>query len=212
MMLILLPKVSMVFLLKISEFTPAHILFYQPEGEDVTGKMRLSAIRLDSRARRVRVERLPERSETKKSLAIPPLGFTLKEHAKPRGGQEEGQMGAKVLIVEDDASVGTIEQMMVEAGGYEVRWLRDASRLMEEIARDEPDLVIMDVMLPEKSGLDAVKELTAHPGLRNIPVLYVSVLDLPDRFPHALRRGRVGFLQKPFEMKDLIGGIERLLG
>jgi CheY-like chemotaxis protein len=82
---------------------------------------------------------------------------------------------------------------------------------MDEINRDQPDIVIMDVMLPEKSGLEAVKELTADPGLRKIPILYVSVLDLPERYPHALRRDRVGFLQKPFEMQDLMDGIDRLL-
>jgi DNA-binding response OmpR family regulator len=120
-------------------------------------------------------------------------------------------MGAKILIIEDDASVGTLEQMMAEAGGYEVRWLRDANRLLEEIGRDFPDIIIMDVMLPEKSGLEAVKELSAHPRFRSIPILYVSVLDLADRYPHALRRDRVGFLQKPFEMEDLMRGIESLI-
>jgi len=121
-------------------------------------------------------------------------------------------MSAKVLIVEDDESVGFVEQMMVQGSGFEVRWLRDAGRLVEEMRSDRPDLVIMDVMLPEKSGFEAVRELGAHPDLRTIPVLYVSVIDLPERYPQALRREGIAFLQKPFEMEDLMGEIRRLLG
>lgn len=121
-------------------------------------------------------------------------------------------MAARILIVEDDESVGYIEQMMMESGGYDVWWLRDAKQVKEEARKRRPDVIIMDVMLPEKSGLDAVKELGEEDDLREIPVLFVSVVDLPFRYPQVLKGERVGFLRKPFEMEDLMKEIQRLLG
>jgi len=119
-------------------------------------------------------------------------------------------MAAMVLIVEDDESVGYLEQMMVQAKGYDVRWLRDATEIKAEARRQRPAVIIMDVMLPEKSGLEALRELRGEPDLRHIPILFVSVLDLASQYPAMLRGERVGFLQKPFEFDDLMNEIERL--
>jgi DNA-binding response OmpR family regulator len=119
-------------------------------------------------------------------------------------------MVGKILIFEDDESVGYLEQMMAEAEGYDVFWLQDAKRVKEEARNRQPDLIIMDVMLPEKSGLDALKELRAEEDLRDIPVLFVSVIDIPTRHPQVMRGQKVGFLHKPFEMEDLIAAIRRL--
>jgi len=120
-------------------------------------------------------------------------------------------MPETILIVEDDESVGFLEEMVVESAGYEVQLLRNAGGIKEEVRKRNPDLIIMDVMMPKKSGLEAVKELGEDPELRQIPVLFVSVINLPAQFPKALQRERIAFLQKPFDMEELMERIRTLI-
>jgi DNA-binding response OmpR family regulator len=121
-------------------------------------------------------------------------------------------MTKRILIVEDDESVGFLEEMIVEAAGYEVHLLRNAHEVKNELRKWKPDLIIMDVMMPKKSGIEAVKELGEDPDLREVPVLFVSVVNLPAQFPKALQRDNVAFLQKPFAMEDLMEQICNLCG
>lgn len=120
-------------------------------------------------------------------------------------------MTKKILIVEDDESLGYMEGLMAESAGYDVYWLPDATNVVAEVRERKPDVIVMDVMMPMKSGLEAIKELRADPIARRVPVLFVSVVDLPKQFPEVLKRKSVSFLQKPFELDDLIAKIHSLL-
>jgi len=119
-------------------------------------------------------------------------------------------MAAKVLIVEDDESVGSLEQMMAESHGDQVFRMRSGAGVLEELRDKRPDIIIMDVMMPKQSGLEAAQEVRKDPEFQDIPILFVSVLNLPEQFPEQLPSGPIAFLQKPFEMEDLLGEIDRL--
>ncbi len=100
--------------------------------------------------------------------------------------------------------------MLIGTAGYEVHWLRNATEVKNQARQLKPDVIIMDVMMPKKSGLEAVRELKADSELCNIPILFVSVLDLPAQHPQELSLSGAAFLQKPFETQDLLKEIRRL--
>ena len=120
-------------------------------------------------------------------------------------------MPAKILIVEDDESVGSIDELILKANGYFVDWILDAKNIIPEVLAYKPDLIIMDVMLPGKSGFEASRELEQNSDTSEIPILFVSVINIPDRFPNMLRGDHVRFLQKPYEIDDFLGIIRQMI-
>ena len=83
---------------------------------------------------------------------------------------------ARILLVDDDQSLAQLTKTALIKKGYEVTVARDARRAIEEAKRQKPDLILMDIMLPQVSGGEAVKELRKNPGLTNIPVVFLTAL------------------------------------
>ena len=121
-------------------------------------------------------------------------------------------MKRKVLIVEDDKDIGLLEKMMVESEGYETSWIQDANQITEQTDKINPDVIVMDVMLPRKDGFTAVTEMQKNNRIKDIPILFVSVLaeSLIPQKPN--KSSKVHFLQKPFEIHDFIREVNLLAG
>ena len=83
---------------------------------------------------------------------------------------------AKILLVDDDQSLAQLTKTALVKKGYEVTVARDAIKAIEEAKRQKPDLILMDIMLPQVSGGEAVKELRKDPSLINIPVVFLTAL------------------------------------
>lgn len=120
-------------------------------------------------------------------------------------------MSKMILIVEDDESIGHLEQMMAESHGHQVHWEQNPNNAQQRVKQIQPDIIIMDVMMPEKNGIDLARELRSKSESRDIPILFVSVINIPQMHPEALDLEKVTFLQKPFEMDDLLDQIEKML-
>ncbi|MBT3604013.1 MAG: response regulator [Candidatus Latescibacteria bacterium] len=118
--------------------------------------------------------------------------------------------GKKILIVDDEPDIAEVLGDRLEAEGYEIRIVHRAKACYAAVVEDAPDLILMDIQMPEISGMEALVEMkTHHP---QIPILMVSASTTQTVAQEAINRGAVGFLLKPFEPADLMQKVTEVLG
>jgi DNA-binding response OmpR family regulator len=117
---------------------------------------------------------------------------------------------SKILIVDDQLDAARLLIALLRLDGFEAERLdRDWENLVSEIEQREPDLVILDVRLPETSGLELLHRVRAHPNARvaGVPVLLTSALD--HRYEGELA-GADGFILKPYTRQMLLDAIHKI--
>jgi CheY-like chemotaxis protein len=113
-----------------------------------------------------------------------------------------------VLVVDDEPMLRTIVREILHEEGYAVIEAADGRVIPEILARQRPDLVLMDVMMPGVDGREVYRQLRSHPEHRDIPVVMMSAAVKP----HGLDPSIAGFVAKPFDISDLIELVTRLIG
>jgi len=117
-----------------------------------------------------------------------------------------------VLIVEDDPDQATLADSRVSTAGYAVRIARNCKELVAEInAHALPDLVLLDVMLPDGNGFDMLTSIRRHPKLALLPVVMLTVLAKPQEVRRGLNLGADGYITKPYSRRVLIEIIRSVL-
>jgi DNA-binding response OmpR family regulator len=120
-------------------------------------------------------------------------------------------MNERVLIVEDEPQMLRLLGMTLEKEGYRIAAAQTASAARAQIQSAIPDLIILDVMLPDTSGLDLCHELRQQPATAGIPILMLSALALvPDRIA-GLKAGADEYVVKPVDSLELIARVGSLL-
>jgi excisionase family DNA binding protein len=122
-----------------------------------------------------------------------------------RGGAEEhsGRVPV-VLIVDDDARLREYVRVNLEAEGYEVREAASAEEALSALGEESPDLILLDVMMPEVDGWEALRRIQEHTGVGAIPVIMFSGKVNGESADEARSRGAQGFIGKPFDPRSLI--------
>lgn len=117
-----------------------------------------------------------------------------------------------VLIVEDDPDQAALANLRVSTAGYSVRIARNCKELVGEIgARALPDLVLLDVMLPDGNGFDMLTSIRRHPKLALLPVVMLTVLAKPEEVRRGLNLGADGYITKPYSRRVLAEVIRSVL-
>lgn len=125
---------------------------------------------------------------------------------------EEQRSDVKILVADDEPEVVDLVRMMLEwQGGYRVLGAGDGEEALARARSDSPDLILLDVRMPRKNGLDALHDLKADPTLSSVPVIMLSVVTTYPEVQSALRQGAVAYLPKPFELKEMVRLVERVL-
>jgi DNA-binding response OmpR family regulator len=118
---------------------------------------------------------------------------------------------AYVLIVDDDAEVlGTIWRAL-SRDGHEVALADSAAKAMEKIEQQRPDVLVLDIMMPQKDGLQFCRELRADAIYQTLPILFLSAKARTDDIVQGLDAGGDDYLTKPFELKELTARVRALL-
>lgn len=118
-------------------------------------------------------------------------------------------MSAHILICDDEPDIAEVLSDRLEASGFDVRIVDCARACYAAVAEKAPDLVLMDIQMPEISGMEALVELkTHHP---EIPVLMVSASTTREIAREAIVLGAAGFLLKPFEPTELMDRVTGIL-
>lgn len=117
--------------------------------------------------------------------------------------------GPTVLLVDDDAFVRTVLRDALQDDGYNLIEAEDGEQALELIREHRPSVVLLDLFMPRKSGLEALGEITtAAPECR---VLVISSLDSETLVAQALQAGAAGFISKPFHPLEISSEVKRQL-
>ncbi|MBI3548662.1 MAG: response regulator transcription factor [Elusimicrobia bacterium] len=117
----------------------------------------------------------------------------------------------KILAIDDEISVCDLYEKGLTALGYEVTCAPSARRAREFLAKTKPDLILMDIMMPDQDGISLTRELREQADTSSIPIMVVSGLSDAATLNDALLFGAVDYLVKPFEIEVLKSKIERAL-
>ncbi|MBC7250852.1 MAG: response regulator [Anaerolineae bacterium] len=116
-----------------------------------------------------------------------------------------------IVCVEDEPEVIELIQVMLETSGYRVIGVIGGREALEVIRREKPDMVLLDLMMPEVDGWTVFKQMRADPELKNIPVVPVTAVDKPIDMMLALEVAGVDeYVTKPFSRNELIASVEKV--
>lgn len=115
----------------------------------------------------------------------------------------------KILVVEDNPLNLELTTDLLEMAGHQVLQAESGERVLEIVRQDLPDLILMDVSLPGKDGLELTSELKADPELRGIPVVAVTAHAMAGDQERVLAVGCEGYLTKPIDTRTFAQQVER---
>ena len=117
----------------------------------------------------------------------------------------------RVLVVDDESDVTELLQYRLEQEGYRVATLNDPLGFVVKVREFEPDLMLLDVMMPELSGIQLCRIVRADPLMKNIPVIFLSARgEVEDRIK-GLEAGAEDYVSKPFNTNELMLRISKML-
>lgn len=116
-----------------------------------------------------------------------------------------------VLVVEDEDNIAAALEFLITREGYRHDRVASGSAAMPRIRDMHPDLVLLDVMLPEISGYDICQSIRRDPTLADVKVLMMTARGSAMERRRGLELGADGFISKPFELQDLRAEVRRLL-
>ena len=120
-------------------------------------------------------------------------------------------MTTHILIVDDDVDALKLVGLMLEPKGYEIQAAKSGEQALHRISKMTPDLIILDVMMPEMDGYELAKRLRDQPGTREIPILFFTAMnDISDKIA-GFEAGGDDYLTKPIHPAELLSRVEALL-
>jgi CheY-like chemotaxis protein len=132
----------------------------------------------------------------------------------------ENEKGKKILVIDDEADTVIYMETLLQDNGYVTVSASNGQEGLEKAKVEHPDLVILDVSMPEKSGMRFFKEVKSDPNLKSIPVVFVTGVTGYARDKDALRKfigsrssipDPEGFFSKPIEREDFLKKLEEIL-
>jgi DNA-binding response OmpR family regulator len=115
-----------------------------------------------------------------------------------------------ILIIEDNHAILDVITLILQSEAYKVRALHRSEDMMKNIDAFKPDLVILDIMLPDADGRELLSQIRTNQKTANIPVLMISAKYTAENIKHGNHKPN-GFLAKPFDIDDLLDKIEGIL-
>ena len=117
----------------------------------------------------------------------------------------------RVLVVDDESDVTELLQFRLEQEGYRVATLNDPLGFVVKVREFEPDLMLLDIMMPELSGIQLCRIVRADPSMKDIPVIFLSARgEVEDRIK-GLEAGAEDYISKPFNTNELLLRINKML-
>ena len=121
-------------------------------------------------------------------------------------------MSTKILIADDEPNILISLELLMKREGYEVVLARDGQEAMDAIVRERPALVLLDVMMPIKTGFDVCCEVRAHEAVRDTLIVMLTAKGRDTDVAKGLALGANAYMTKPFSTKELVQKVRELLG
>ncbi len=121
-------------------------------------------------------------------------------------------MEGRVLLIEDEPNIVEALRFILSRDGWRVDVHSDGATAVAAVAARAPDLVILDVMLPNRSGFDVLADLRAEPATRALPILMLTARGQSKDRDLAARHGVSQFMTKPFSNAEVLASVRALTG
>lgn len=117
----------------------------------------------------------------------------------------------KILVVDDLLENLRLLATLLMEEGYEVRRAPDGAMALSNVPRFEPDLILLDIMMPEMNGYEVCQKLKANEQTRDIPIIFLSALDLTFDKVKAFEVGAADYINKPFHPAEVMARVKNQL-
>ena len=121
-------------------------------------------------------------------------------------------MAVDVLIAEDEPSILESLDFILRRAGWSIDSVTDGEAVLERVRRNRPRVLVLDVMLPKRSGFDVLKQLRADGETKDLPVLILTAKGQQQDRRIAEELGADGFVTKPYSNSEVVGAVRQLLG
>ncbi len=118
----------------------------------------------------------------------------------------------KVLIADDEPNIVISLEFLMKREGYEVIVARDGQEALDLMAREKPDLVLLDVMMPRKTGFEVCQSVRASEELRQTRILMLTARGRETGVAKGLALGADAYMTKPFSTRELVQKVADILG
>ncbi len=129
----------------------------------------------------------------------------------PRRILDQPMTQQRILVVDDEVSVTELFSMMLEMEGYRVKVVHDVQSAKAALEEEPADLMLVDIMMPEASGLELCRYVRAEPNLANTPIIVISARSQLDEVHEGLEAGADMYLLKPVSKGELIEAVQQAL-
>ena len=116
----------------------------------------------------------------------------------------------KVLVVDDSQAEIRLMQSMLQHSGYYTVGISDPTKIEETIEEERPNVILLDVVMPQRNGFQVCRDLKSHEPYSKIPVILVTSKTAPSDRYWGEQQGANGYVAKPFTPDELISAIKRL--
>jgi DNA-binding response OmpR family regulator len=118
---------------------------------------------------------------------------------------------AKILVAEDEKQIADMISFKLTNGGHKVIRAQDGDQAIAMAAKELPDLILLDAMMPGLNGFEVLRRLKGDPALRSVPVIMVTAKGHERDVLSGLRGGAADYVVKPFSLKELAARVELAL-
>ena len=118
----------------------------------------------------------------------------------------------KILIADDEPNIVISLEYLLKREGYKVVVARDGQEALDAIAREHPDLVLLDVMMPHKTGFEVCQAVRSTPGVEATPILMLTARGRETDVAKGLALGANAYMTKPFSTRELVLKVAEMLG
>lgn len=122
-----------------------------------------------------------------------------------------GRSAARIVVAEDDTMLGDLIETKLTRAGYRVTRARDGKAAWAALLDERPDLVVLDWMMPEMTGLELLGLIRDHPALCEMPVVMLTAVNLKSDLATAVHVGATDYVLKPFRPNELLARVRRQL-
>ena len=122
--------------------------------------------------------------------------------SKREGGDRN--MAKSVLVIDDEVDIAETVEIRLEVNGYSVDIAYDGLDGIEKAIKTKPDLILLDILMPQVDGFEVCRRLRKIPETQNIPIILLTAIKSPESLQKAKEAGAQDYLAKPFESGELV--------
>jgi DNA-binding response OmpR family regulator len=120
-------------------------------------------------------------------------------------------MAKKVLIVDDETNIVISLEFLMEQAGYDLRIAHNGRDALEQVANFGPDLILLDVMMPQVNGFDVCRRIRENPAWQNIKIIMLTAKGREVEMTKGLALGADAYITKPFSTRELLAQVRHIL-